>query len=130
MEGPTATNRRLLLIDDSEDLREIYYATLSAISGLEVLLADSGKAGLAIAQQEHIDVILLDVVMPDIDGEAVLQKLQVNPTTQMIPVIFMTARTHAEDRQHLLNIGGKAVISKACKPQQLAMQVVDLLNKI
>lgn len=130
MEGSTATTRRILLIDDSEDLREIYYATLSAIAGLEVLLADSGQAGLTIAEQAHLDAILLDIIMPDIDGEAVFHQLQSNPATQKIPVIFMTARTHAEDRQHLLDIGGKAVISKACKPQQLAMQVVELLNKI
>ncbi|HIK14078.1 MAG TPA: response regulator [Leptolyngbyaceae cyanobacterium M33_DOE_097] len=130
MEGSKATTRRILLIDDSEDLREIYYVTLSAIAGLEVLLADSGQAGLSIAQQERLDAILLDVIMPDMDGVVVFHQLKSNPATQTIPVIFITARTHAEDRQHLLSIGGKAVISKACKPQQLAMQVVDLLNEI
>jgi len=130
MDGSTATTRRILLIDDSEDLREIYYATLSVIAGLEVLLADSGQAGLAIAQQKRLDAILLDVIMPDMDGVIVFQQLKSNPATQAIPVIFLTARTHAEDRQHLLSMGSKAVISKACKPQQLAIQVVDLLNRI
>jgi len=130
MEGSTAITRRILLIDDSEDLREIYYVTLSAITGLEVLLADSGQAGLAIAQQQRLDAILLDVIMPDMDGVVVFHQLKSNPATQAIPIIFITARTHAEDRQYLLSIGGKAVISKACKPQQLAIQVVDLLNEI
>lgn len=130
MEKSTNITRRLLLIDDDEDLREIFHATLSAIAGLEILVAESGKAGLAIAAQEQLEAILLDVVMPEMDGIEVFHQLQSNPSTQGIPVIFMTARTHAEDRQQLLNIGGKAVISKACKPPQLAAQVIDILNKI
>lgn len=130
METPRETTRRILLIDDDEDLREIFQATLSMISGLEVLLAESGQAGLALADRESIDAILLDVVMPGMDGEAVLQQLQSNPLTQTIPVIFMTARTHGEDRQHLLDLGGKAVISKACRPSQLAAQVLNILNRI
>ncbi len=130
MEKPAAITKRLLLIDDDEDLREIFHATFSAIAGLEVLLADSGQAGLAIAHQEPIDAILLDVLMPGMDGTEVLHQLRSDVATQAIPVIFMTARTHAEDRQHLLEMGGEAVISKACKPQQLAMQVISLLDKI
>jgi DNA-binding response OmpR family regulator len=130
MEQTTAMNRRLLLIDDDEDLREIFHATLSAISGLEVLLADSGQTGLAIAQQEPLDAILLDVMLPGMNGEVILSQLQANPITQAIPVIFMTSRTHGEDRQHLLDIGGKAVISKACKPPQLAAQVLSILNRL
>jgi DNA-binding response OmpR family regulator len=130
METPQKNTKRLLLIDDDEDLREIFYATFSAIAGLEVLLADSGESGLAIAQQEPLDAILLDVMMPGMDGEVVVQHLQSDSRTQSIPVIFMTARTHSEDRQHLLNIGGIAVISKACKPPQLAEQVFNLLHRL
>ncbi len=130
MEKPAATTKRLLLIDDDEDLREIFHATLSAIAGVEVLLAESGQAGLAIAQQEPLDAILLDVMLPGMNGEAILHHLQAEPRTQSIPVIFMTSRTHGEDRQHLLDIGGKAVISKACKPNQLAVQVLTILNRI
>ena len=122
--------RRLLLIEDDEDLREIFYATLSTIAGVEVLLAESGQVGLAIAQQEPVDAVLLDVMMPEMNGPEVLQHLQANPATQAIPVIFMTARTHADDRQNLLNLGSKAVISRACPPPQLAAQVINLLNKI
>lgn len=130
MKKPMVTTKRLLLIDDDEDLREIFHATFSAIAGLEVLVADSGQAGLALAHQEPLDAILLDVLMPEMDGTEVLRHLQSDPATQSIPVIFMTARTHGEDRQHLLAMGGKAVISKVCKPQQLAMQVIHLLDKI
>lgn len=131
MTKSTAITKRILLIDDDEDLREIFYVTLSStLAGLEVLLAESGEAGLAIAHQEKLDAIILDVVMPGMDGVEVLSQLQSNPTTQEIPVIFMTARTHAEDRQHLLNIGGKAVISKACKVRQTAAQIIEILNQI
>lgn len=122
--------KRLLLIDDDEDLREIFSATLSLIEGLEVVLADSGPTGLAIAHQESLDAILLDVLMPQMDGTEVLLQLRSSPVTQTIPVIFMTARTHAADHQQLLNHGAKAVISKACKPSQLATQVMEVLNRI
>ncbi len=127
MAKSTTITRRLLLIDDDEDLREIFYATLSAIANLEVLVAESGKAGLAIANREPLDAILLDLVMPEMDGVEVFHQLQSNPATQGIPVIFMTARTHAQDRQQLLNLGAKTVISKACKPPQLAAQVMENL---
>jgi DNA-binding response OmpR family regulator len=121
---------RLLLIDDDEDIREIFHATLSTIAGVEVLLAESGQVGLVLARYEQVDAILLDLVMPGMDGEAVLHELKAHPDTKRIPVIFMTSRTHGEDRQHLLDIGGKAVISKACKPAQLAAQVLNILNRI
>ncbi|GFE71403.1 response regulator [Chroococcus sp. FPU101] len=130
MEELTAIIWRLLLIDDDEDLRAIFQATLSMIAGLEILLADSGETGLAIAQQEPLDAILLDVMLPGMGGEVILQHLQSHPLTQTIPVIFMTSRTHSDERQHLLNIGGTAVISKACKPPQFAAQVHKILNRI
>jgi DNA-binding response OmpR family regulator len=130
MEKPTETTWRLLLVDDDEDLREIVHATLSAIAGIEVLVAESGQVGLDVARQHHLDAILLDVMMPDMNGEAVLHHLQSHPLTMMIPVIFMTSRTHGGDREHLLDIGGRAVISKACKPHQLAAQVLSILNRI
>lgn len=130
IETPLEITKRLLLIDDDEDLREIFHALLSAIAGLEILVAESGEVGLRIAQAEKLDAILLDVVMPGMTGEAVLHQLQSNPMTQSIPVVFMTARTHGDDRQHLLNIGGIEVISKACKPSQLAAQVLSILNRI
>lgn len=130
IEKPPEITKRLLLIDDDEDLREIFHAMLSTIAGLEVLVAESGEVGLRIAQAEKLDAILLDVVMPGMTGEVVLHQLQSNPMTQSIPVVFMTARTHSDDRQHLLNIGGIEVISKACKPPQLAAQVLSILNRI
>lgn len=122
--------RRLLLIEDDEDLREIFQVTLSTLARLEVLLAESGQAGLAIAQQEGLDAILLDVMMPGMDGIEVLHQLQSNPATKETPVIFLTVRTHAEDRQQLLKLGGKAVIAKTSKPTQLAAQVLAVLDQV
>jgi CheY-like chemotaxis protein len=130
MEPLAPITKRILLIDDDEDLREIFLATFRAIADLEVLLAESGPAGLAIAQTEPLDAILIDVSMPGMDGIEVFHQLQANPTTQAIPAIFMTARTHADDQQYLLQLGSEAVLSKACPPPQLAAQVVEILSKI
>jgi DNA-binding response OmpR family regulator len=130
MENSPKITKRLLLIDDDEDLREIFQATLSAIAGVEVLLADSGESGVTIAEQEPLDAILLDVMMPGMSGEDTLQRIQSNPMTRSIPVIFMTSRTHGADRQRLLDLGSIAVISKACKPPQLAALVLTLLNRM
>ena len=130
MERSTELPWRLLLIDDDEDLREIFFATLSTIAGIEVVVAESGQVGLALAQAGHFDAILLDVMMPGMGGEAVLHELQTHSSTADIPVIFMTSRTHGDDRQHLLEIGGEAVISKACKAGQIATQILTILKKI
>ncbi|MCU0566664.1 MAG: response regulator [Oculatellaceae cyanobacterium Prado106] len=122
--------RQVLLIEDDEDLREIFQVTLSAIAGLEVLLAESGQVGLAIARSRLPDAILLDVMMPGMDGTEVLRHLKSDAVTRETPVIFLTVRTQATDQNYLLELGGRAVISKTSKPAQLAAQVLDILSQI
>jgi DNA-binding response OmpR family regulator len=119
--------KRVLVIDDEEDIREVAQASLELIAGLEVLLASSSREGLTIADLEQPDAILLDVMLPDMDGIAVFQELRSNPNTKHIPVIFLTARTRLTDRQKFAQLGAH-FITKPFKPRQLANQFFTALN--
>lgn len=80
------------------------------------------------AEAEQPDAILLDVMMPDMDGPNTFQKLQVNPATQHIPVILLTAKVQASDRRYYTELGIKAAIAKPFNPLQLASQVAEVLG--
>src|SRR5579884_2847440 len=97
--------RRILIIDDEDDIREVAKASLEIVGGWEVLTAHSGLAGLAIAAAEALDAILLDVMMPDMDGPTTYQRLQSDPTTRDIPVIFLTAKVQSAERRQLSGLG-------------------------
>jgi len=116
-------SKRILIIDDEGDIREIAQLSLEAVRGWEVLTARSGREGLTRAGVERPDAILLDVMMPDMDGPATLLELRANPATQSIPVIFLTAKVQAADRRRFANLGVQAVISKPFDPLRLAEQV-------
>ncbi|HEY9657497.1 MAG TPA: response regulator [Allocoleopsis sp.] len=120
--------KRILVIDDEEDMREIAQASLEIMAGLEVIAACSFSEGLSKAETEQPDAILLDVMLPDRDGIALLQKLQENPTTQKIPVIFLTANTLLFNRQQFLAMGAKGAIAKPFKPTKLADQTLKILG--
>jgi two-component system, OmpR family, alkaline phosphatase synthesis response regulator PhoP len=120
--------KRILIIDDEYDIRAVAELTLKTLAGWEVVLAESGPVGLAQAAQAHPDVILLDVMMPDMDGISTFQALQANPQTQVIPVILMTAKTQAADRRQFAALGVAAVISKPFKATQLPQQIATALG--
>ena len=115
--------KRILIIDDEDDIREIAQFSLEAVRDWQVLTARSGKEGLTRAGVERPDAILLDVMMPDLDGPATLQQLRADPVTQSIPVIFLTAKVQSADRRRFANLGVQAVISKPFDPLRLAEQV-------
>lgn len=119
----TKMSKRILIIDDEDDIREVAQLSLEAIRNWQVLTARSGREGLRCAGAERPDAILLDVMMPDMDGPATLQQLRANPATQSIPVIFLTAKVQSADRRRFANLGVQAVISKPFDPLRLAEQV-------
>ncbi len=92
------------------------------------MMARSGKEGLARAGAKLPDAILLDVMMPDMDGPATLQQLRTNPATQSIPVIFLTAKVQSADRRRFANLGVQAIISKPFDPLRLAEQISAALG--
>lgn len=120
--------KRVLVIDDEDDIREVAQASLEIIAGLEVILACSSHEGLLKAETEQPDAILLDVMLPDMDGIAVFKHLQANPATQHIPVIFLTAKIQLFDQLHFKQLGAKAVIAKPFKPRLLASQLLVILD--
>ncbi|MBW4564534.1 MAG: response regulator [Mojavia pulchra JT2-VF2] len=122
------TARRILIVDDEEDIREVAQLTLEAVGGWEVLTAASGNEALATAASQQLDAILLDIMMPDLDGIATFQQLQANPVTQHIPVILLTAKVQVADRHRFAELGLTAMIVKPFDPMILPDLVADVLG--
>lgn len=122
------TVKHILIIDDEEDIREVAELTLQTMGGWEVLTAASGIEGLAIARAQQPDAILLDMMMPDLDGIGTLTLLRATPETQHIPVILITAKEKNVDRTRLAELGVTAIIAKPFDPMTLVEQVANDLG--
>ena len=120
---------RVLVIDDEAPIRLLCRVNLEA-EGMSVLEAGDGPAGLAKASSEQPDVILLDVMMPGLDGWGVAEALLENKDTVGIPIIFLTARAEFRDRARGLDIGGVDYITKPFNPVELAPLVRGLLERL
>lgn len=120
--------RQILVVDDSPLIREVARLGLEGGAGWSVQSAGSGTEALQRAQEEAPEAILLDVVMPDMDGPATLQQLRERPATSQIPVIFVTARDGAADHARLRKLDVAGVITKPFEMQELAGQVADILG--
>lgn len=120
--------KRILIVDDEYDIRAVAELALKTVAGWQVLTASSGSEGLEFATSEHPDVILLDVMMPDMDGIATLQALQANPATESIPVILMTAKTQAADQRRFAELGVAGIITKPFKAMNLSAQIAATLG--
>lgn len=122
------TSKRILVIDDEEDIQEVVQLCLKTVGGWEALIASSGQEGLAKAEAEQPNAILLDVMMPDMDGVATFQKLQANTATRHIPVIFLTAKVQAADQRRFAELGVAGMISKPFNPLNLTSQIAKALG--
>jgi DNA-binding response OmpR family regulator len=120
---------RVLVIDDEAPIRLLCRVNLEA-EGMDVLEASDGPSGLEKARAETPDVILLDVMMPALDGWRVAEQLLDHESTQDIPIIFLTARAEFRDRARGLDIGGIDYVTKPFNPLELASLVNDLLARI
>jgi two-component system OmpR family response regulator len=121
---------QVLYVDDEPDIREIAAIALGLDPGISVRLADGGVQALAMVGAEGWwpDVVLLDVMMPGMDGPAVLTALLERPRSASIPVVFITARTQSQDRARLLQLGAIGVISKPFDPMTLAKELRAVLS--
>ncbi|OUC13562.1 MAG: two-component system response regulator [Alkalinema sp. CACIAM 70d] len=122
------TIKRVLIIDDEESIRNVVQFGLPLVADWDVLVASSGMEGILTAQTEQPDVILLDVMMPKMDGVTTFRALQQHPKTQSIPVIFLTAMATPIDYTPLNPLGGQGVITKPFNALELADQITKLLN--
>lgn len=120
--------KRILIIDDEFDIRAVAQLTLKTTGEWDVLLAASGAEGLAKAVEKQPNVILLDVMMPDMDGIETFQALQSNSATQAIPVILMTAKVQPAEQRHFAELGIAGVIAKPFKAMKLSAQITDILG--
>jgi DNA-binding response OmpR family regulator len=120
---------RVLVIDDEPPIRLLCRVNLEA-EGMEVLEASDGPTGLEKARNDEPDVILLDVMMPGLDGWQVAEELIEGERTGTIPIIFLTARAEARDRARGLDLGGIDYVTKPFNPVELAPLVRDLIARV
>ncbi|NJM96986.1 MAG: response regulator [Phormidesmis sp. RL_2_1] len=119
--------RHILLIDDEEAIRIILKASLEFTAGWKVVVASCGSEGIKSLKTEQPEAILLDVMMPEIDGISLFHQLQAQPETQNIPVIFLTAQAREVEGSALETLGA-GVILKPFEPEAIANQIRTLLN--
>jgi two-component system alkaline phosphatase synthesis response regulator PhoP len=120
---------RVLIIDDEAPIRLLCRVNLEA-EGMDVLEAADGEKGIELARRERPDVILLDVMMPRLDGWDVAQLLVSDELTKEVPIIFLTARAEVRDRARGLDIGGIEYVTKPFNPLELASLIESLLERI
>jgi DNA-binding response OmpR family regulator len=120
---------RVLVIDDEAPIRLLCRVNLEA-EGMEVLEAPDGRTGLELARSSRPDAVLLDVMMPGLDGWRVAEALLDDSQTADIPIVFLTARAEFRDRARGLDIGGVDYITKPFSPLDLAPLINDLLERI
>jgi DNA-binding response OmpR family regulator len=120
---------RVLVIDDEAPIRLLCRVNLEA-EGMKVLEAEDGPSGVARAKRDRPDVILLDVMMPGLDGWRVAEELLDDPGTREIPIVFLTARAEFRDRARGLDIGGVDYVTKPFNPVELAPLVRGLLGRL
>jgi DNA-binding response OmpR family regulator len=120
---------RVLVIDDEAPIRLLCRVNLEA-EGMEVLEASDGPTGLEKARNDEPDVILLDVMMPGLDGWQVAEELIDGDRTNTIPIVFLTARAEARDRARGLDLGGIDYVTKPFNPVELAPLVRELIARV
>jgi CheY-like chemotaxis protein len=122
------TIRRVLIVDDDEDVRTITELAASRIGKWETVLAASGMEALEKARSERPDVILLDVMMPEIDGPATLALLREDPATAQIPVVFLTAKAQHGELESYKALGASGVIVKPFEVSSFADQLRQIVE--
>lgn len=118
----------VLIVDDEYDVRAITQMGLELSAGWKVITASSGSEALTIAATQQPDVILLDVMMPEMDGYATLKHLKASSETRQIPVILTTAKVQASDQENFAKLDALAVFIKPFSPLNLAEEITTVLE--
>jgi CheY-like chemotaxis protein len=120
--------RRILIIDDEDDIREVAALSLESVAGWQVYTASSGAEGMRVAAAELPDAILMDVMMPAMDGPTTFREMQKMPNLAGIPVILLTAKVQGVDQRRFAGLGVTAVLFKPFDPLTLAEQMSAALG--
>ena len=121
-------NKKILIIDDDDDVREATQICLEVINDWHIYTASSGREGLIEAIATQPDLILLDVMMPDMDGLQTLTELQANSVTESIPVILLTAKAQPAELRQFTRLQVSDVITKPYDPFDLSNRVAEVLG--
>jgi CheY-like chemotaxis protein len=119
---------KVLIVDDEPDIRRIARLGLSRVGGMEVVEATNGVEALAKAKEEKPDAVLLDVMMPGLDGPSTLARLREDPTTAGVPVVFLTAKAITAELDRLRSLGAAGVLTKPFDPMTLARDLRAVLG--
>lgn len=120
---------KVLIVDDEDDIRRIARIALTKVGRMDVVEASSGTEGVRKAAEERPDVVLLDVMMPGLDGPSTLAVLLSDPATASLPVIFLTAKAMASEVERLKGLGARGVLTKPFDPMKLASDVRTILKE-
>jgi DNA-binding response OmpR family regulator len=118
-----------LIVDDESAIRLVCRVNLDT-AGFETIEAEDGETALALARSERPDLILLDVMLPGLDGWAVAEKLAELPETRDIPIVFLTARAETPDELRSHAVGGVGHIVKPFDPEALTQTVTTTLRRV
>lgn len=121
------SSKRILIVDDDDDVREATQMCLEITGHWEVLKASNGPDGIAIAQSEKPDAILLDMMLPGMDGITILQKLRSNPDTEKIPIVILTAKAQASEQKEFRQLKVASIITKPYDPLTISQQISSAL---
>jgi two-component system OmpR family response regulator len=120
---------RLLLVDDAKDIRMIACISLERVGDWTVIPVASGRAALdALERKGPFDAVLLDVMMPGMDGPSTLQELRARGLPKTVPIVFLTAKAQITERQRLISLGAAGVIAKPFDPLKLPDQLTEFLQ--
>lgn len=121
-------SRRVLIVDDDDAIREVVQASLEMVAGWTVAAASSGLEALALATADPPDAIILDVMMPTMDGPTTFAKLQADERTRHVPVVLLTAKVQPAERRRWEGLGVAGVLAKPFDPFGLSVQVAEILG--
>jgi two-component system alkaline phosphatase synthesis response regulator PhoP len=120
--------RKVLLAEDDEDIQKVARISLQFRGGWDVTLATDGEQCLALAASDPPDLILLDCMMPKLDGYETCRRLKQDPTLRHIPVIFLTAKSQEAEMRKGLTLGAVGYLVKPFNPMSLAAEIMQILE--
>jgi CheY-like chemotaxis protein len=121
-------SRRVLIVDDDDAIREVAQASLQFFAGWDVRVASNGPEALTLASTDPPDAIILDVMMPGMDGPTAFARLQDDSRTRHVPVVLLTAKVQPAERRRWEGLGVAGVLAKPFDPLGLSGQVAELLG--
>jgi CheY-like chemotaxis protein len=120
--------KKIMMIDDEDDIRTIGKLSLHNVGKWEAVMAPSGSEALKLLETEKPDVILLDVMMPGLDGPATLARIREIESMAAVPVIFMTAKVQRQEVEQYMRLGAAGVISKPFDPMKLPEEIRKIVG--